>query len=381
MPIAPVLQQTIADRLKSRGIENHFPLNDVLWQGPCNPGPLGGISQSMLSSFLECRERFRQRYLEGWYPIDKFNHTIEFGQMFHIAEEMNGNGQPWQEPVHAYAANLCQKYPLSQEEINKYHQALLVQYPIYLDYWAKHEAPGEDAVVVFREKVFHEEYVLPSGRSVWLRGKGDGADSVSIWGNIKYDTRALILHENKTKSEIRREIIEQRLAFDLQTALYLVCLQKLYPDQQVVGVRYNVIRRPFSSGKGCIKKAEGKMLKSGWKEGESQEDFNARLQQYFIEEPETWFARWSITVTQGDLDNFRHKFLNPLLEQLCDWYNFVTSQVGIKDPFQDSLHWQTPFGLWNSLRDGSGTTDYDELLLNGSSVGLERATSLFRELV
>ena len=72
---------------------------------------------------------------------------------------------------------------------------------------------------------------------------------------------------------------------------------------------------------------------------------------------------------------------NPLLEQLCDWYNFVTSPAGLRDPFSESIHFQTPFGLWNSLRDGSGTTDYDELLLNNSSVGLERATSLFLELV
>ena len=334
----------------------------------------------MLSSFLECRERFRQKYIEGWNPIDRFNHTIEFGQMFHISEEMHGNGQDWKQPVHDYAVCLCQKYPLSQEEINKYYQALLVQYPIYLDYWAKHEAPGEDANVVFREKVFHTEYKLPSGRIVWLRGKGDGADSVSTWGGITYPNRAIILHENKTKSEINQTAIEQRLSFDLQTALYCLCLQRMYPDLPVVGVRYNVIKRPFSSGKGCIKQKESKQLKGGYRIGESDEQFYGRLQWYFKTEPEEWFARWNVTITQEDLTNFSHKCLDPLLEQLCDWFAWITSPAGIEDPFQDGFHWQTPFGLWSGLRDGSGTTDFDELLLNGSSVGLVRKTSLFSEL-
>ncbi len=397
MPIAP--QLSLADRLKAQGVEEQ---SEILWHGPQDPGPLGGISQSMLEKFLECRERFRQKYIEGWHVTDRFNHTIEFGQMFHLAEESVGNGQPWQEPVHEYAAKLCQKYPMDQEHLNTYYQALLVQYPVYLDYWAKHEAPGEDAVPVFRERVFHEPYVLPSGRRVWLRGKGDGADSVAFWGGISYPNRATILHENKTKSEINQSTVEQRLAFDLQTSLYTTCLKLIYPDQEVVGVRYNVIKRPFSSGKGSIKQGEpkeincpecgGKGIKRKVtceecagrgrvsKSGESSTDYYKRLQQYFIDAPGEWFARWNVTITSEDLASFQHKCLNPLLEQLCDWFNWITSTAGMKDPFQDSIHWQTPFGLWNGLRDGSGTTDYDSLLLDGSSVGLQRATILFREL-
>lgn len=375
MPIAP--QLSLGDRIKARISE----VEGIVWQGPQDSGPLGGISQSMLGCFLECRERFRLKYVEGWQVTDRFNHTIEYGQMFHLAEEHSGNKQPWKEPVHEYAAKLCEKYPMSQSEINKYYQALLMQFPIYLDYWEKHEAPGEEAEVVFREKVFHEEYKLPSGRSVWLRGKGDGADSVKVWGNVAYPDGAIILHENKTKSEINQSAIEQRLSFDLQTVLYCVCLQSIYPDKPVVGVRYNVIKRPFSSGKGCIKRAEGKMLKGGWKEGESQEAFNNRLQWYFKTEPEEWFARWNVVLTPEDIEIFKRKCLTPLLEQLCDWYCWVTSPLGLQDPFADSCHFQTPFGLWNGLRDGSGTTDFDELLLNGSTVGLTRVTKLFGELV
>jgi len=366
MPIAPIAQ-TLADRLKSHGVEHH---PNCLWRGPQNPGPLGGVTQSLLNDFIYDRERFRVKYVEGWRANERFSRALEYGTMFHLACEYYGEDKPWLPPVLDYARKLCQKFPTDQEEIDKYYEALKVQFPIYVDFWSQHQAT-KPVETHSREQCFNVPYKLPSGRIVHLRGKCDGLDRIE--GGLR-------LLEHKTKSKLDPMGIERRLSFDLQTALYAIALST-QEKQLVIGVLYDVIKRPFSGGKGSIKRAEPKQLKSGFKEGESKEDFNKRLQQYFIDNPEEWFARWDLTFGIQDLDIFRHKCLNPLLEQLCIWYDWISSPQGMADPFKCDVHWMAPFGLYSPLIDGSGTTDLDAYLLEGSSVGLTRQTSLFSELV
>ena len=45
-----------------------------------------GVSYSMISRFLECRERFRLDVVEGWQET-KINVPLEFGSIFHEAME------------------------------------------------------------------------------------------------------------------------------------------------------------------------------------------------------------------------------------------------------------------------------------------------------
>ena len=54
---------------------------DPLWEGPAGTGPNGGITFSLLSRFLVCRERFRVHAVLGLRPADDFNHRLEFGSM------------------------------------------------------------------------------------------------------------------------------------------------------------------------------------------------------------------------------------------------------------------------------------------------------------
>src|SRR4051794_6290554 len=54
-----------------------------LWKGPEEDG----ITFSLLSQFLVCRERFRVRVIEGLSAGGGFNHRIEYGSMWHTCEE------------------------------------------------------------------------------------------------------------------------------------------------------------------------------------------------------------------------------------------------------------------------------------------------------
>jgi len=264
---------------------------------------------------------------------------------------------------------------MQQNDILKWYRVCLLQFPIYIDYW-KNEPDVKSREPVYQEKMFKIPYALPSGRDVTLRGKFDSVDIITR-SRRKY----LYLQENKTKSDIDSSKLNRQLKFDLQTMMYLTALQRdpEAPDLPIGGVRYNVIRRPLSGGKGTIRQHKPTKMKP---EGESLDDYYGRLGAIINEDRDEFFARWTVEVTEADLKNFQDKFLNPYLEQLCDWWDWVTTKT---DPFQpdDSpgygVHWMTPYGFWNSLSEG-GFSDIDAYIESGSEVGLRRTDNLFPEL-
>jgi hypothetical protein len=115
------------------------------------------------------------------------------------------------------------------------------------------------------------------------------------------------------------------------------------------------------------------------------------MNDYVLNEPEHWFARWNVLVSQSDIERYKRELLNPLLEQLCDWYEFVTTgdpwresdlhcdRVPGDPPEPNGIHFRLPFGTYSSVME-TGGSDLDNYLRTGSEIGLRRATSLFGEL-
>lgn len=371
-----------------------IPKHKNVWEGPSSNGPNGGISQSMLAKFLQCREEFRIKYVLGLKPNEGFSHLLEYGNMWHLCEENMAKEPPgtkvsdrWQKPLKAYVTELQTKYKTAQKEITKWYNCCLYQFPIYVNFWKKHpDTKGRTGLL--QEEVFKIPYKLPSGRIVYLRGKFDGVDLIK-----DKKGSGIYLFETKTKGEVDPGALTQQLNFDMQTMMYLVTLEKAlkdadryfgshmvrYADLPVKGVRYNVIRRPLSGGKGSIKqkKIKGTM--------ETTEAFYTRLQQYFIEDPEYWFIRFKVEVSQEDIENFKIQFLNPILEQLCDWWEYIGVQVpeihgnDIWQCKSQSIHYRHPFGVRNMI-DERGRSDYQEYMATGNTIGLQRVTKLFGEL-
>src|SRR5580658_5237243 len=102
MPKAPTEKRELTRRLESArsanlpGTKNRPSVNAVrppstgrgpLWDGPESDTPNGGVTQSLLGSFLCCRERFRIKVVEGLQPADSFRRALEFGNLWHCAEE------------------------------------------------------------------------------------------------------------------------------------------------------------------------------------------------------------------------------------------------------------------------------------------------------
>lgn len=297
----------------------------------------------------------------------------------HLQGELSGiDTTNWEDNLKEYAKNLVKRYPLQQEEINKWYRICKLHFPIYVRYWKKH--PDQDKLEpIVQEEVFRIPYLLPSGRTVFLRGKWDSVDEIGSGPN-----KGVWLQENKTKSEIDGNKLERQLTFDLQSMFYSVALTQwlkendLTKSRKYVGVRYNVVRRPLSGGRGTIK--QHKPSKSN-PQGETEDEYYSRLYDILDGCPEEYFARWNVPIPLTEINKFRKECLDPVLEQLCDWYNWVSNNP---DPWtivrgSNGIHWRHPYGIYNPMDEG-GFSDMDNYLATGNKVGLEDAV-LFRELL
>jgi hypothetical protein len=376
---------------------------EPLWKGP----EVDGVTQSLLSHFLCCRERFRLLVVEGMKKAEGWNHRLGYGNMWHACEEAHaerpGDEDHWQRTLQQYVRGEIEQYRFDSAKILRWYNVCRTQFPLYVEYWAEHPEMVSKKPLL-QEEAFAVPYTLPSGRTVRLRGKFDSVDLVTK-GDLG---KGIWLQENKAKGDVNPFQLQAQLKFDLQTMIYLVALQTLslndsrIPIKPIRGVRYNVIRRPLSGGKGSIVQKKGYTRKPKNKaereaygeavpvQGESDEEYYARLGEIIRTTYEDngqyhyFFSRWNVEVSAEDIERFEREFLRPHLESLCDWWEVVAKAkimgYDIWDPAVNlGRHWRTPYGFYNVLAEG-GTSDLDEYLNTGSEVGLERVDNLFPEL-
>lgn len=366
--------------------------NEPLWKGPIvSYEGGGGISFSMLSRYLCCPERFRLMTVEGLGPPEDFNVRLEYGHMWHVCEEAHAMGRDFWPALAIYGKELGKKYPTQGTQINHWCRVCALQFPIYVDWWQKH--PDVKArKPVAAEKAFDVAWELDSGRKVHLLGMIDSLDILTNEG--------LFIQENKTKGDIDEGMMKRNLAFDLQTGIYMSAVQVLLNKgafgkitHDIAGVRYNVVRRPLAGGKGSIR--QKKPTKKN-PQGQSLEEFYDELSGVIrgamdVDNTHYFFKRWKVNLHPGDLQKLAHHCLNPILENLCDdyeWWEWCFEQG--KDPFDYILrgkifpehrlrHFRYPYGVYNAILEG-GSSEVDEYLLTGSKLGLVRRERLFSEL-
>lgn len=373
---------------------------EPLWKGPQE----SGITFSLLTKFLECRERFRLLVVEGLREHEGFNRSLEFGNLWHEAEEAYCRTRDLsaaEAAIHTYAAKLRAEYPGQDDEISQWSMIARYQFPEYVTFWKGH-ALEKRRTPIWEEQTFAVPYTLPSGRVVFLRGK---FDAVVLFGK-----RDVYLQENKTKGTIDEEGITKTVDRNLQSMLYQIALRQYvhashprdkgtvdghrwdYPPETLMrgtikGTLYNVVRRPLSD-RYAIKRRKDETLKS----------FCRRAGEFVVKEnPEHYFKRWQVMLSTADIDRFRQRTFDPMLEQLCDWWESIEGHPF--DPWQrysvmddrgkptrkyrpvgiNPHHYQTPWGCYNSLASG-WRGSYFTYLTTGSRIGLDTVDTLFPEL-
>lgn len=363
-------------------------MKEDIWRGPVEDG----ITFSLLSRWVVCRERFRLLTIEGLKEDEGFIDAIEFGSLWHEAEEASANGKDWEKAVNRYANRLRGEHLTSLEQIDKWTHLVRLVFPLYLDHW-KSSPSTRGRTPILQERSFRIPYPLPSGRTITLRGKFD-----SVWKKGK----GIWLQENKTKGTIDEEGILKTLAGNLQVMIYLISLRHLVngvgalddpsgisiPRLPVRGVIYNVIRRPLSA-RNSIRP----------RKSETPRDFHSRFRDTVADNPEDHFFRWEASIYRKDLEKFEAEVFHPLLESFLDWWEWVsydpnpwrvpTSEELSTADFRynrppgiipgGGIHFQAPWGVYSSLASGF-RGDYFNFLSSGSRVGLVETETLFPEL-
>lgn len=316
-----------------------------------------GVTYSFLSEFCTDREQARLSYVEG-YTRDGIIEALDFGTLFHSGLEALADNKPVGSAVQAIKRegdNMIRDRglkPFEAAQIQMLSTKARIVLPWYHEYWRQKKGHEyrPDAQFVSREESFRIEHELPlcldpqgNVRRVVIRGRFDAIFRLKgkLW-----------LMENKTKSQIDEEGLTASLSQDLQTMLYCHAIAAKYGETPV-GVLYNVIRRP--------------QLKQ--KQQESQKEFFERIEASIREEPDHYFKRWQVSLTANDVDQWVERSLNPLLIQVCLWWDEIKQNPF--DPWKIKgrvHHFQNPEGLYNRY----GKSQYFDLLTRKSTHGLKR---------
>lgn len=206
-----------------------------------------GITQSLLSNFLSCREQCKL-YLKG-YVYEKTSPALIYGTVFHGILELVytdiSNGRIIKIPN----SDILKRYTIKFEKLwmkdnpkpdiesLKTLQISLALaenlLPHYFKFWWKKDTTKIQWKAL--EKEFKIAYRTSTGLKTYLRGKMDGV----------FNSPKLYLFETKTKSKISEWNLIDMLSFDFQVMFYVFVLKKLY-KQTPKGVLYNIIRKPLS---------------------------------------------------------------------------------------------------------------------------------------
>lgn len=306
-----------------------------------------GISYSLLSKFINCRERFRLYAVEGLRPTER-KEAMEFGTIFHKALEYAAQGKTTSQ-VNAALYKWGKAKPNIDLKLCRIAATML---PHYIREWQ-----AEKLQYVASEEVFKVMYKTSNGKLVPLRGRRD---------EMFLRNGKLWIQENKTKSNIDEDKIIKCLPEDLQTMIYVYSAAIDYAPKKIGGVLYNVIRKPSLVQK----------------QTEADSEYFKRISDDCATRPEHYFKRYDVELTQQDIDSFVCHILDPHIIALCEWWDSVkhnpfdpwTLQDGGKNPH----HWRRPFGVFDPMTFGKG--DYFELITSGSRIGLVVAETAFPEL-
>lgn len=261
-----------------------------------------GVTQSLLSMFLDCRQKARY-YLEGW--DSKYHSTaLTHGSVGHGVLEL-----AYQDIMKA-----SKPKPPTRQKIMKYVKATETQWkkenprpskdalegleyslaltettlPVYFDFWKK---DLKEIKWLGLEEKFVIPYKLKDGRKTVIRGKKDG----------EFEKNGLWLFESKFKSMISEGNLVDTLSFETQVLLYLWALNKTY-KKIPEGVLYNIVRRT------CLRQGKG----------ESLTKFAKRVAQDIEKRPDFYFMRFEVAVDKSDLVEFEGR----LEGMVTDFYNW-----------------------------------------------------------
>lgn len=256
-----------------------------------------GITQSILTTYLRCKERCRLM-LNGWQKIEAKS-PFTFGSCFHYLCEVWACSKPTMRKLGAYIPDQktingwCDDFTRQSQAHNPidpqdFEQACAMAVPIftkYLTYWKdSHQKWQEIKPEIEFDITIPGDYRPGTHR---LRGKVDGLVKI----NGKY-----WLLETKTMSQINEDVLQQVVQYDFQTQFYIFALETML-GVKIVGVIYNVVRVP--------------MFKM---DGKTPQEIQTRTQEELEKDENKWFKRFEVAFSDSQVARFRSEMRDKLVE-------------------------------------------------------------------
>lgn len=310
-----------------------------------------GISYSALSKFLNDRERFRIRAVEGLSP-GGVSDALAFGNVFHYLLEWYSSGIRTASGLQRKLNQHLTKSGADQDARKLAEIARRIML-LYVEHW-----DDSNKLYLEQESEFYCPVRLKNGNSIPIVGKRDALYR-------SQDNKFLYLQENKTKSQVDHIWLESALPHNLQTMMYCYSIWKDYKEMPK-GFLYNIIRKPG--------------LKQRAKERDTE--FFKRIEDDIVARPEHYFIRYTVELGPNDVENFATRVLMPILEQVCIWWESIKHDPfdpwTLADGSMNPHHYIRPFGVYDSMAKGKG--EYFDYVTRGTAVGLIQCETLFPEL-
>lgn len=338
-----------------------------------------GVTQGSIGLFLQCREQFRLKMIEGLSHRAP-SEAIEFGSAFH-AMLADIHGFDWSIPRAAKSyLQLWQRgksvTPAELEKINFIVETVSSTLKYYLPQWERDDKKKKGKWIV-REKVFRVPVDIGVTRKFTRFGAGlrrekglpmptpeTAEHRVEIiltgrWDGIfAPNKKTNTLFETKTKSQIDEDGIMDMLPFDLQTMLYCFAGEQAF-GKKMSGTIYDVIRRP------------------GLRQGstETLSNFLGRIDQDIKSRPAHYFKRYQVNLDASAVSRFLEHQLKPILRDMVNWYEDLLDHLD--NPWESPSHYMCSNNLFTRF----GKCDVFAAITRGSRFGLYRRQHPYPELI
>ncbi len=268
-----------------------------------------GITQSLLSSYQMCRQRFLFG-INRWTSNDQ-NKNTQFGSLFHemLDKSYHLSAPPNPKMLKRWIDEYLEKHEadLTAYQDKEVTMMSMVVLAVLLEYFKYYPEDWSEK----RFTAIEEEFRLKV-HGYTVRGKKDG----------RYDDKAKAhwIIEHKTKGRIEQEDLMRLLSFDLQNLFYITAEEAEY-KLKILGVLYNIIRNPG--------------LKH--KKGETPEQYVEKLVKAIRKDPAHYFKRFEVRYPETEKARFNRELAAKLKEVdgfLKGTVPLYRNEVACKVPFR-----------------------------------------------
>jgi hypothetical protein len=298
-----------------------------------------GVRQSLLLTWLECREKARMQCIEG-IESSYISKPLMFGDLSHqcIAscyltmqkkqlkfwEDAAERTEEWIDTAILFWkdewVSKGNKVTADVTDLLEESAAMLgALLPGYWKHWWDKDIKETEWIDV------EKEFKVALGSSSLITGTIDG-----VFRNRKTKKRWIL--ETKNKGRWSEDNLIDWLPLDLQCQMYLTA-DWLTSNEQPAGVRYNVLRRP--------QERRGKT--------ESLKDFATRIHARAEKEPEHYYFRLDMAMSKAELESAKRR-VEFLADAFCDWWDLSHSSCPTLDPMYNSSMCEGKYGTCCYLR-------------------------------